>query len=126
MFVRNIVTKVKDLFAFRERQMNPFSCRTTNLVVETPLMYRQETEAATVADKSLDDDLLYSPASFLQVLNIRITDQEGFTEISNDLVSLSLKGNTNLVFLKLSSHENLVRFQRSDSFKVLTEVSPQP
>ncbi|KAL1222619.1 Protein PHLOEM PROTEIN 2-LIKE A5 [Cardamine amara subsp. amara] len=121
VFVSDIVTKVKELFAFRERPMNPVSNITTNLVVEKPLMYRQETEPATAANKPLDDDLLYSLTSFLQVLNLKITDVEGFIEISNDLVSLSLKRHTNLVFLKLSSHENLAKFQRSDSFKVLTE-----
>ncbi|XP_019089618.1 PREDICTED: uncharacterized protein LOC104731123 isoform X2 [Camelina sativa] len=101
VFVSDIVTKVKELFASREKQ---------------------KTKAATTLVKSPDADLFYSKNSFLQALNRDITDFEGFTDIPNDLVLLRLKGQTNLVFLKLSSHENLVRFQSSDSFKSITEA----
>ncbi|ANM66776.1 Disease resistance protein (TIR-NBS-LRR class) family [Arabidopsis thaliana] len=102
VFVSDIVTKVNELFASRERK---------------------KTEAATTVVKTLDaDDLFYSRTSFLQAIDRDITDFESFTDIPNGLVLLRLKGHTNLVFLKLSSHENLVRFQRSDSFKFLTEV----
>lgn len=126
VFVTDVVTKVKELCAFKKRKKNPISNINIDLVEEKPLTHKQGTEVATTSDKSLDDDLLYSPTSFLQALNLEITDLEGATEIPNGLVSLSLKGrNTNLVFLKLSS-EHLVPFQRSDSFKFLTKVAPQP
>ncbi|XP_010439164.1 PREDICTED: uncharacterized protein LOC104722663 [Camelina sativa] len=101
VFVSDIVTKVKELFASREKQ---------------------KTKAATTLVKSPDADLFYSKNSFLQALNRDITDFEGFTDIPNGLVLLRLKGQTNLVFLKLSSHENLVRFQSSDSFKSIAEA----
>ncbi|CAH8265044.1 unnamed protein product [Arabidopsis lyrata] len=82
-------------------------------------MHRQETEAATTVVDSLDDDLFYSHTSFLQALNLETTDLEGFTKIPKGLVSLRLKGHTDLVFLNFSSTENLVRFQSSGSFKFL-------
>ncbi|CAH8275603.1 unnamed protein product [Arabidopsis lyrata] len=103
VFVSDVVTNVKKLFAFRE----------------TSLMHRQETEAATTVVDSLDDDLFYSHTSFLQALNLETTDLEGFTKIPKGLVSLRLKGHTDLVFLNFSSTENLVRFQSSGSFKFL-------
>lgn len=119
------MAKVKELFAFREKQNKPNSYITTDLIIEKPLMHRLET-IATKTDKSDDDDLFYSLTSFLQALNLGMSDLEGFTDIPNDLVSLSLKGYTNLLFLNLSSPENLVRFQRSDSFNFIKKVSPQP
>lgn len=126
VFVTDVVTKVKELCAFKERKKNPISNINISLVEEKPPTHKQGIEVATTSDKSIDDDLLYSPTSFLQALNLETTDLEGFTEIPNGFVSLSLKGrNTNLVFLKLSS-EHLVPFQRSDLFKFLTMVSPQP
>ncbi|CAE6180803.1 unnamed protein product [Arabidopsis arenosa] len=103
VFVSDVVTNVKKLFAFRE----------------TSLMHRQDTEAATTVVDSLDDDLFYSHTSFLQALNLETTDLEGFTKIPKGLVSLRLKGHTDLVFLNFSSTENLVRFQSSGSFKFL-------
>ncbi|XP_020873375.1 uncharacterized protein LOC110226353 isoform X2 [Arabidopsis lyrata subsp. lyrata] len=101
VFVSDIVTKVNELFASRERK---------------------KTEAETTVVKSLDDDLFYSRTSFLQAIDRDNADFESFTDIPHGLVLLRLKGHTNLVFLKLSSHENLVRFQRSDSSKFFTEV----
>ncbi|CAA0396256.1 unnamed protein product [Arabidopsis thaliana] len=89
VFVSDIVTKVNELFASRERK---------------------KTEAATTVVKTLDaDDLFYSRTSFLQAIDRDITDFESFTDIPNGLVLLRLKGHTNLVFLKLSSHENLLQ-----------------
>ncbi|XP_024004508.1 uncharacterized protein LOC18030889 [Eutrema salsugineum] len=102
LFVTDVVTKVKALFTFRERQ-------------------KSSTEAATTAVKCLGDVLFHSLTSFLEALNLEITDIEGFTEIASGFVSLSLKRHTNLVFLKLSCLDNLVRFQHSDSFEFLKE-----
>lgn len=101
VFVSDIVTKVNELFASRERK---------------------KTEAETTVVQSLDDDLFYSRTSFLQAIDRDNTDFESFTDIPNGLVLLRLKGHTNLVFLKLSSQKNLVRFQRFDSSKFFTEV----
>lgn len=123
MFVTDVVTKVKELLAVRERRKDSISYISPDLVVENPPMHRQETEAAITRAESFDDDLFYSLTSFFQALNLDISDLEGFTELPSGLVSLSLNGHDNLVFLNMSSTENLVRFQRSDSFEFLREVS---
>ncbi|ESQ55000.1 hypothetical protein EUTSA_v10027371mg, partial [Eutrema salsugineum] len=107
LFVTDVVTKVKALFTFRERQKSSVSYMNTDLIVEKPLMHRHETEAATTAVKCLGDVLFHSLTSFLEALNLEITDIEGFTEIASGFVSLSLKRHTNLVFLKLSCLDNL-------------------
>ncbi|KAG2240318.1 hypothetical protein Bca52824_090808 [Brassica carinata] len=119
-FASDIVTKVKELFACRERKPNPTSSNTTThpvFVEETP-MPPQETAAITTVQYN-DKDLFYSPSSFLQALNLETTDIEGFNQIPNGLASLSLKGHANLVFLSLSSLDDLVQFQHSDSFQFL-------
>uniref|UniRef100_A0A1J3I9V3 Vesicle-associated protein 1-4 n=1 Tax=Noccaea caerulescens TaxID=107243 RepID=A0A1J3I9V3_NOCCA len=121
VFVTDVVTKVKELFAVRERPKDSISYISPDLVVENPPMHRLETEAAITRVESFDDDLFYSLTSFFQALNLDISDLEGFTELPSGLVSLSLNGHANLVFLNMSSTENLVRFQRSDSFEFLRE-----
>ncbi|CAN7071386.1 unnamed protein product [Brassica oleracea var. botrytis] len=122
-FVSDIVTEVKKLFAYRERKPSPTSSSITTdlLVVEETPMQRQETAAITTGQYN-ENDLFYSPSSFVQVLNLEITDLEGFKQIPNGLASLSLKGHANLVFLSLSSLEDLVQFQGSDSFQFLQKV----
>ncbi|CAH2078172.1 unnamed protein product [Thlaspi arvense] len=126
VFVTDVVTKVKELFAFRKRHKKSSSYKITGqLNEEKPLMHHQETVAAITTVKSLDDDdLFYSMTSFLQARNLEIEDLEGFTDIPKGLVSMRLKGYANLVFLNFNSLHNLVRFQRSISFKFIREVSP--
>ncbi|KAL0834751.1 hypothetical protein Bca101_086640 [Brassica carinata] len=122
-FVRDIVTKVKKMFAYRERKPSPNSSYVTTdlLVVEETPMQRQETAAITTV-QCHDNDLFYSPSSFLQALNLEVTDIKGFKQIPNGLASLSLKGHANLVFFSLSSPDDLVKFQGSDSFQCLQKV----
>ncbi|KAG5413751.1 hypothetical protein IGI04_001318 [Brassica rapa subsp. trilocularis] len=119
-FVSDIVAKVKKLFAYRERKPSPTSSSITTdlLVVEETPMQRQETAAITTVQYN-DNDLFYSPSSFLQALNLEVTDLECFKQIPNGLASLSLKGHANLVFFSLSSPDDLVKFQSSDSFQFL-------
>ncbi|CAN8325678.1 unnamed protein product [Cochlearia groenlandica] len=123
VFVADVVTKVKERFTFRKRPEMFTSYITTDLSIEKPPMHRKETELAITTDKSFDDDLFYSLTSFLQALVIDITDFEGFTEISNGIISMSFKRHADLVFLDLSSIKDFVRFQRYDSFQVVEEVS---
>ncbi|KAG2243924.1 hypothetical protein Bca52824_094234 [Brassica carinata] len=118
VFVNDVINKVKDLFANRQTQKNLLNKITDHLVVENTLMHRQETTAIATA-KSLNNDLFYSLSSFLQALNLELTDLESFKKMSNGLASMSLKGHTNLVFLNLNSLENLVQFQNSDTFRFL-------
>lgn len=84
-------------------------------------MHRQETAAITAVQYH-GNDLFYSPSSFSQALNLENTDFEGFKQIPNGLASLSLKEHGNLVFLSLSSLDDPVQFQRSDSFQFLQKV----
>ncbi|CAH8360087.1 unnamed protein product [Eruca vesicaria subsp. sativa] len=120
-FVSDIVTKVKAIFACKERNSDPTSPNTTTdhrVVVEETPIHPQETAATTTVQYN-DNDLFNSPSSFLQALNLETTDVEGFKLIPNGLASLSLRGQPNLVFLSLSSLDGLLQFQRSDSFEVL-------
>lgn len=122
-FVRDIVTKVTKMFAYRERKPSPNSSYVTTdlLVVEETPMHRQEMAAITTV-QCHDNDLFYSPNSFLQALNLEVTDIKGFKQIPDGLASLSLKGHANLVFFSLSSPDDLVKFQGSDSFQCLQKV----
>ncbi|KAJ4912983.1 Uncharacterized protein Rs2_07604 [Raphanus sativus] len=70
-------------------------------------MHRQETAAITAVQYH-GNDLFYSPSSFSQALNLENTDFEGFKQIPNGLASLSLKEHGNLVFLSLSSLDDLI------------------
>ncbi|KAH0941683.1 hypothetical protein HID58_001320 [Brassica napus] len=122
VFFTDVVTKVKELFEFKAIPKKSSSYIITNQVIEEkPIMHRQKTAPAIPTVKSLDDDLFYSLPSFLQALDLEITDLEGFTEMHNGLISLSLKRHTNLVCLNLGSLEKLVHFRCSDSFEFLSQ-----
>ena len=126
MFFTDVVTKVKELFEFKAIPKKSSSYIITNQVIEEkPIMHQQKTAPEIPTVKSLDDDLFYSLPSFLQALDFEITDLEGFTEMHNGLISLSLKRHNNLVCLNLGSLEKLVHFRCSDSFDFLSQVSPQ-
>ncbi|KAJ0239604.1 Disease resistance protein [Hirschfeldia incana] len=124
VFFTDVVTKVKELFEFKDKPKKSSSDITTNQVTEEKtIMHQQETAAVAITTaRSLDDDLFYSLPSFLEALDFEITDLEGFTAMHNRLISLSLKSHTNLVCLKLGSLENLVQFQCSKSFEFLRKV----
>ena len=127
VFFTDVVTKVKKLFEFKAIPKKSSSYIITNQVIEEkPIMHRQKTAPAIPTVKSVDDDLFYSLPSFLQALDLEITDFEGFTEMHSGLISLSLKRHSNLVCLNLGSLEKLVHFRCSDSFEFLSQVSPQP
>uniref|UniRef100_A0A0D2ZS34 TIR domain-containing protein n=1 Tax=Brassica oleracea var. oleracea TaxID=109376 RepID=A0A0D2ZS34_BRAOL len=112
VFFTDVVTKVKELFEFKAIPKKSSSYIITNQVIEEkPIMHQQKTSPAIPTVKSLDDDLFYSLPSFLQALDLEITDLEGFTEMHNGLISLSLKRHTNLVCLNLGSLEKLVHFR---------------
>ncbi|WZY69322.1 hypothetical protein YC2023_001562 [Brassica napus] len=122
VFFTDVVTKVKELFEFKAIPKKSSSYIITNQVIEEkPIMHRQKTAPAIPTVQSLDDDLFYSLPSFLQALDLEITDLEGFTEMHNGLISLSLKRHTNLVCLNLGSLEKLVHFRCSDSFEFLSQ-----
>lgn len=126
LFLTDVVTKVKELFKFKNRPKKSGSDINTNQVIEEkPIMHKQETAAAITTVKSVDDDLFYSLPSFLQALGLESTDLEGFTEMHNGLISLSLKRQTNIVCLNLGSFDNLVIFQCSKLFEFLRKASPQ-
>ncbi|KAH0902040.1 hypothetical protein HID58_041543, partial [Brassica napus] len=101
VFFTDVVTKVKKLFEFKA-------------------IPKKSTPAIPTV-KSVDDDLFYSLPSFLQALDLEITDFEGFTEMHSGLISLSLKRHSNLVCLNLGSLEKLVHFRCSDSFEFLSQ-----
>ncbi|CAG7887408.1 unnamed protein product [Brassica rapa] len=122
VFFTDVVTKVKELFEFKAIPKKSSSYIITNQVIEEkPIMHRQKTAPAIPTVKSLDDDLFYSLPSFLQALDLEITDLEGFTEMHSGLISLSLKRHNNLVCLNLGSLEKLVHFRCSDSFEFLSQ-----
>ncbi|CAN7071373.1 unnamed protein product [Brassica oleracea var. botrytis] len=123
VFFTDVVTKVKELFEIKAIPKKSSSYIITNQVIEEkPIMHQQKSSPAIPTVKSLDDDLFYSLPSFLQALDHEITDLEGFTEMHNGLISLSLKRHTNLVCLNLDSLEKLVHFRCSDSFEFLSQV----
>ncbi|KAG2248828.1 hypothetical protein Bca52824_088456 [Brassica carinata] len=108
VFFTDVVTKVKELFEIKAIPKKSSSYIITNQVIEEkPIMHQQKSSPAIPTVKSLDDDLFYSLPSFLQALDHEITDLEGFTEMHNGLISLSLKRHTNLVCLNLDSLEKL-------------------
>ncbi|KAG2248824.1 hypothetical protein Bca52824_088452 [Brassica carinata] len=122
VFFTDVVTKVKKLFEFKAIPKKSSSYIITNQVIEEkPIMHRQKTAPAIPTVKSVDDDLFYSLPSFLQALDLEITDFEGFTEMHSGLISLSLKRHSNLVCLNLGSLEKLVHFRCSDSFEFLSQ-----
>ncbi|KAH0902045.1 hypothetical protein HID58_041548 [Brassica napus] len=122
VFFTDVVTKVKELFEFKAIPKKSSSYIITNQVIEEkPIMHQQKTAPEIPTVKSLDDDLFYSLPSFLQALDFEITDLEGFTEMHNGLISLSLKRHNNLVCLNLGSLEKLVHFRCSDSFDFLSQ-----
>ncbi|KAF3533281.1 hypothetical protein DY000_02038016 [Brassica cretica] len=123
VFFTDVVTKVNELFEFKAIPKKSSSYIITNqLIEEKPIMHQQKTAPAIPTVKSLDDDLFYSLPSFLQALDLEITDLEGFTEMHNGLISLSLKRHNNLVCLNLGSLEKLVHFRCSDSFDFLSQI----
>ncbi|CAN7071381.1 unnamed protein product [Brassica oleracea var. botrytis] len=122
VFFTDVVTKVKELFEFKAIPKKSSSYIITNQVIEEkPIMHQQKTAPEIPKVKSLDDDLFYSLPSLLQALDFEITDLEGFTEMHNGLISLSLKRHNNLVCLNLGSLEKLVHFRCSDSFDFLSQ-----
>ncbi|CAH8360148.1 unnamed protein product [Eruca vesicaria subsp. sativa] len=120
VFFTDVVTKVKALFEFKDRPKKA-SYNFTNKVIERkPIMHQQKTATSIPTVKSLDDDdLFYSLPACLEALNFDITDFDGFTEMDNRLISLSLKRHINLVCLHLGSLETMVKFQCSKSFEFL-------
>ncbi|KAL0873491.1 hypothetical protein Bca101_023196 [Brassica carinata] len=127
LFLTDVVTKVKELFKFKDRPKKSGSDISTNQVTEEkPIMHKQETAAAAAAIttvKSVDDDLFYSLPSFLQALGLESTDLEGFTEMHNGLISLSLKRQTNIGFAL--DHSSISRFEEPSRVLAIESNKPQ-